>query len=723
MIIFAMDETGQFEEGMLSTNHCSMIGGFGFLPEGNEQRNIERERERIAQFLIAECERVPGAQYPRDLHYTDDRSNRALADNVKQQIFSDLACFLQGKEIENFSLPRIRGEYLLYGITVDATASPIPQSIIPGNMVSDHYAANRYEHAVNRLFENLLLYNPVIGEEELRDVHLELATRIAKLKDDPRLPEELRQLYQVLRDQLKTLGYGNRIDQDGNRDECSFIVTDPASYRAVLSQMLVDSKKQGMDAQLFIQSINYNIGEESRQTFLYFADVLCSYFSDILRNCNNVGMALRELKECCRNDLGLPPARLLFWAYSDVDNTYREAFQAVERRDYFEALYLIAEKEGLQPNQGALVDYYSKNWFRILRNMQKSEADQPEKLEIALYKLLTYIDQPGCSLVFADRIYKDLRDQAVRYENMTRADGTILYPHLLASLYRAGFKLYNHHGNYDLAEAEYNKCLPLAKYISAEEFVDLRNLLSVQLTDKGEYWKAKQFASKTVDFVRDSNALYSCYEVEVDHLSAGDVYLGRALSQRGQCFSYLKDYVNAGKDFETALELFKESPVDAGRTRSYYLHALIESGNEEEYRRQAKLYFGSDDPGIQLQRIEQLDEISAKYALYVYIKAYYMLFRDSVTMPFPRLRSIVNKYTKKPDEHPWELILKYCAFFAVKAGKLTEAEEWMKLAHEAIHDAKGVEKEIVEENDRQYERLISGGDPFDPKSRLVYMYR
>ena len=133
MIVFSIDETGNFEHNEISDTRCSFIGGFAFQPDGGDDPGyVHYERKRIAAFLRAECESVEGARYPEDLHLEKKGRNRTRTNAVKEKILADLPLFLNGKSIPNIEPGRLRGKYYLFGITVDADNSPISRSAESG---------------------------------------------------------------------------------------------------------------------------------------------------------------------------------------------------------------------------------------------------------------------------------------------------------------------------------------------------------------------------------------------------------------------------------------------------------------------------------------------------------------------------------------------------------------------------------------------------------------
>lgn len=110
---------------------------------------------------------------------------------------------------------------------------------------------------------------------------------------------------------------------------------------------------------------------------------------------------------------------------------------------------------------------------------------------------------------------------------------------------------------------------------------------------------------------------------------------GRALSQQGQVYSYMRDS-EAESRFREALEQFDENSVDYHITLSYLLHHYIDMKNLEGYESYASKYFGNkEDIMDQFAYLQSMTEDeqknqSFKFAFYVYIKALHTFYADTM---------------------------------------------------------------------------------------------
>ena len=147
----------------------------------------------------------------------------------------------------------------------------------------------------------------------------------------------------------------------------------------------------------------------------------------------------------------------------------------------------------------------------------------------------------------------------------------------------------NHKGDYLNAELSAKKCIEYSNYVSVEDYLEIRNMVTVFLLDKGDYYGAVSFTEETI--------LYE--EMLVDlrkelYPDSPKVFIryAKSLSQLGQCYSYVQDYDKGKNAFLKALDLFGEDRVNYQITLSYYLHLLIEIKDLEKYEEYAELYFG-----------------------------------------------------------------------------------------------------------------------------------
>ena len=75
------------------------------------------------------------------------------------------------------------------------------------------------------------------------------------------------------------------------------------------------------------------------------------------------------------------------------------------------------------------------------------------------------------------------------------------------------------------------------------------------------------------------------------------------------------------------------------------------------------------------------------------------------------------------NQHPMELIYKYCAVLAKKTDNKGQAMFYLDQAERCAGSDSGLLKRIVEQGRREYERFEGGRELFSAEDKLRYMYR
>ena len=246
-------------------------------------------------------------------------------------------------------------------------------------------------------------------------------------------------------------------------------------------------------------------------------------------------------------------------------------------------------------------------------------------------------------------------------------------------------------------------------------------MISVFLIDKGNFNEAVSFTQETVSYEEMLVALRK----EL-YPSSKNVYVryGKSLSQLGQCYSYAQDFERGETSFTQALELFGEDIVNYQITLSYYLHLLIEKTDIDKYEEYACLYFGTKDLKKQFKNIFKMESTTIRFALFVYLKALFVFYVDKETKGFVKevVVRTIQQYEKTEHGHPWELIIKYCAFLSIKNNNsINLSDELMIKAEEAVAPATGRILAILTAGRIEFNQLKSGLLP-SPDSDCVYMF-
>ena len=271
--------------------------------------------------------------------------------------------------------------------------------------------------------------------------------------------------------------------------------------------------------------------------------------------------------------------------------------------------------------------------------------------------------------------------------------------------------LYNHRGDYRRAEEEYKKSIDAARYVTIEEYLGVQLLYIVCLNDATQYEKAEKLASTVLAHHEQLNKIKK--NIYPDNKLIPDSY-GRALSQHAQTLTLLKQYDQAIAEFNQALKIFEARDKDWFMTGSFKLHALVDKGDLSDYKKAAEKYFGSDNLKKQYESIINRECGNLPFALYIFLKGLWV-FTETTLNP-ETVREIITRtealMKEAKLEHPWEQIMKYCAFLWHRYFETNEdvnhSKELMDQSRSVLTEAEGVLLTIKEENEKQYHNVISG---------------
>lgn len=675
MLTISLDEYGRFES--TRPGRCMIAGAIYEDATGNEHT---AELYRIQAFLRDACAAC-NVRYPQDLHYERDADvimNKDACDRVKEHIANVFGDFIRGA----------RGTYYLYAVVSEQRGISMFANPSTGNLLRDDYAGNKYLHMTQMAVRNLVVNNPVLQDQ---NYHLELATRVLNVGNN-----------QTLLSQTRQLGMARPVNASGTRAQGIYTLTDVNSYISTLSGAILENERLDVEFDLDVQSINYSgVGDVSwRQGFLYLADIICSLLEAVIPGDGNTAQRILD-----RANSYTTHKKNMVWCYDDVDVRLRTAQQkrlAGKWLDSLNALYDITI--GATPQ----ADFYSRTWVPMqLRRLHQDVS--AAILEQAVRELAKYVMTPELDTGRAWYLAEQLLSILDRHD-------TVEYHSCRYWLYSAMITLCNHRGESARAADYYQKAMTYAGSAPIEAYLELRNAYSVFLLDRMEFQKALENTKRTL-----------AYEELVDELrrevsDSQDIaapHFGRTLSQLGQCYAFLEDHETAQDYFRQALEKYGEDVIDSQITRSYLLHSYIESENRDAYVALCKEYFGADTLQTQLENVWKMTKTSRKYALFVLAKGWYRFQMDQISHSVTRqLLSRILRTQEDRQEHPWELICKYCALIA-QAKKLadiaTVAMDGIRAVAEQSHG--GILAEICQQS------LQACCGEKSESQKLTYMYR
>lgn len=694
MITIALDEGGHFEK-IDSTSSCMFVGGVIF--KYKENNDCKNELQRLQRFFKETCKNE-NCKYPEDLHYNrvgGNVVNGGTANKVKNALIQALPDFLNGKGKWQNDAPN--GTYYLYASVGDKNGIKSFTKSGISNLIDDNKSCNRYEHMAYRSVENLLFYNPCLVDN---DVRLDLATRVIAVSDNEELEKEVR-----------TTGH-----EKSKEDlyETVYKVTNQSSFRSAVATMIQDSNRPDIQfGDIRVESIYYH--EEPThnlyQGFLYLSDTICSLYSEILKGCNRAEIAAEQLwikgQEYAKG-------RMFIWTYNDFDQKYRSIYKAYQNKDYFTTL---SEMYKLTKEDEKNNEVYEALWFSQIKKeiLFTSKIYDLSEAIVKLDNSLSYSEIPVGEARFIYELLKPRTEELCSLKQVVP---------ILFHLYKAELAINNHEGNYREADTSFQKCMQFSQYVNIEEYLELRNMYSVSLCDSRDYDKAIQITEETLSWeellVDAKKAIYKNNEKIFIHY-------GRTLSQLGQCYAFRGDFDKAIDCFYKAIDSFGDEKSEINRTISYLLHTAIEAKNIDVYEKYASQYFETNDRKEQLIRILSEENVPNYFALYVYIKAHYILYLPTSTKKVTEdiLQKLEqSKKFKGIDNHPWELIFKYAAFLSVTIGNKEyrdKSAEFIGLAKK-ISNPEGILVSIIDDIEEQYKSVLEGKSAFE-NTQLSFMYR
>lgn len=546
-----------------------------------------------------------------------------------------------------------------------------------GVLSHDDTVSNLYWHMADATVSRLVFHNPY--NLDVNRVQFDLPTRITEVAADNPIKIE----------EFKALGFKEYVFPRGtkpNPHKVYFQVANEFNYRAALELKSVDYNRLNMDIKTFkALSINYDAKgrlETEKYAFLYLANFLCGHFSFYGKLHTLVSdMSRFEAIRKLTDELNGSAPNLLF-VYDDVDINYEQAMIEFCRQNYVAALSHLYDGAHGESN---FAEFYRTEWFPHIEELIHGEMDV-RGIERAIQDLAYYADDTNCNANKLVYMFKHLEQLVISLENQELLDGRIAY-----AFYDTGMTAFNHVGDNSLAEYCFLECRHWSRYVPIEDYLLTLKRHVVSFVDCYLYNDALQTSRDIVSMEEHIQTLRAkLYGSDI----GASISLGQAYSQLGQVYAYLQD-PDAEKFFKNALSIFDDTSADAYRTQSYLLHYYIEVGDKASYEQLAVDYFGGNHTlADQLSYIQSLPEQevhvqSMAFALYVYVKALYVLYRDDIgafiTNQLHRIEQDIRKAVLI-NSHPWELIYTYLSLIALQAGNNPLAIVWRDKIKNAVYN-------------------------------------
>lgn len=424
----------------------------------------------------------------------------------------------------------------------------------------------------------------------------------------------------------------------------------------------------------------------------------------------------------------------MFYYYDDVDTCYEEALKAVLEGHLFETLSALYD--GRHIIKGSVKRYYAKKWFPVV-----------EELFVKKCARDTYID--ALRKARAYRVNDNIAQGRLLYvfETLEQNRGRLLDKATEYRLYDLGISAYTHVGNPYKAEECFKKCLKLANNVEDSDLRESKNRMITVYNDQFRFKDAEAMAAGAFEvnieefnrksrsgirgFAKYLKSLFGSKKDEriIDQIapptmrktsykawsSLGQVYAFERAPEAEECFIKVLDVL---KDDKTA---------DYYITLSYLLQLYIETGEQSKYEEYAKDFFnGESNIEKQLKYLiregtkKRNPRFSFKYALFLYIKAFYIFYKtekkyQKLLRELACIDDTVRRYTPKDrwhesllTGHPWEIIYKYAALLEAYDGET----KYDRSNRRKIKESVRAEKAFI------IDRVIDFGDIEYKKQRM-----
>ena len=730
MITLALDEYGDFE-GRTDRREPVFIAGVLYDDQEDEKESLT-ERNRIRSYykkLIAQVSDGSDLfSYPSALHSDGDRRrDTQVVKPVKEEVKKSLPEFLQygtycGEALTYINsnhdekhFPPRKGAYHVFVILKSDKGMEHLLGDNVNHLARDDFASNLYFHMADLLVSRLIFHNPLLPN--IKKIFLDIATRSsANLDSRDALAQEYNQLSYTRKESGRS----------SHSKQYYYSVTNADIYRSALAKEIISSNKSHVSIEQFnVKSINYRCRGREME-FLYLADSICSVLSYRLSG-EDAESWLQNIKDKTRNLTGRDEN--LIFAYDEMDVIYSKAWSSYENGDYYACLDLIYDA---QKKSGSFAEHYQELWFKILEEKLIQDRNLSD-FSYAVKKLVDSLhrndlDQEKCLYIFKilERMVPGLESV---FHNPESRD--IIY-----SLYDAGVSAHSHIGDSAHAEKYFRLCSERAHMVNMEDYLSTRNRMAVFYCDYFNFTAALEIAEENVLYQQLISDMKS--ELKIEGMeTVASVELGKALSQRGQVYAFLRDE-HAEESFLSSMNHFMKNSANYKITQSYLLHYYLDAGKKEEYLKESCQYFNGNS-GLAKQLKYILEEgsrtdslINMKFALYLFVRGIYLFRRDDLTEGvWQGLKALERSFAEKIHRkewiltgHPAELIFKYMALIALSRDE-EESYRIYRTRMQTCLTYHGVTEDAIQLYSEIQCEQAEGKDPFssDLPGKLVDMMR
>ncbi len=718
MISLAYDETSGFES---EKGEAAFIAGIIYDSKSEKEYDgVLLEQARIEAFYRAACtkcwEKNLNVRFPRDLHVTRKKTNRKEVSLLKDAVNNSLQEFIQKGTYKGQELLFLDKEGKL-AFQQEKGFKPVPRKgeyqfviIQKGEDKDIENCGEVYSGMVKSLIQKSLYLNSSLKIKN-QNVKINAPTRV--------LPNE--ELNDSIRQQYTNRGYRYEMAQD------MWFVMDAGKLQGIVDEC--ERTIASLKPILFIKKIKEGYDDEGKArnfSFLFLADTICSYIKDeekeIIASKKSANDYAEVHAHCVRNLYPSPKNRV--YIFDETTQKIDSINLAIFEKNCFDAASGLFDCRDLKEKNCEM-----KNQAAYLKAVEKSMDKEMtvKMLRRAVKDLDAYRLHQKEGIAFRADKLKYIFGYLLKVTKKLESQEKSVPDDLKATLYDIGISAHTHMGEPKEALKYYDLYLKTKGLLDntgnwTDDFHNMDDA-SLEATvrlmtvyhDCFNYEEAekvgckilnihskKSFMEIMVNRIRDLILQRKSQTGIKKNLKLRPVY--KAASSLGQTYAFMENPA-AEKFFNEVLDnLYDQGSLEQGAdyniTAAYCLQWYIESGNQKEYERLARIYFGENEKlPDQLNYLlvrgkreekEENSSFSLEYALLVYIKAFYKFYKDQkqyheLLVKMTHIEETVSGYCDQIKNHPWEIIFKYAALLE-EYDKSAIAGKNIKLAKEAVKE-------------------------------------
>ena len=675
-------------------------------------------------------------KYPESLHMSD--SNTYYSKNGVGIKKAKLEKKLRAEEILPFSMwmkERSMEFIKEMGYGIYAYIYPFGDNFVNVEGVESNLGAADYASHLYSRMSTVSMFNTVfyMFDDSFTDYSLQFAQR--SLVFSGLTNDREREVNQGLSKEYAKHIVVEKGPNDREKKSTIYTITNVSSYRTSLTDEIYGSELTGgyknKSYYLGVDSIDYS-GKKD-MAIHYLTDILCSHIRNTIDRLNSKNEIYNDTAELIQQELGaeVGDSTVDIRFYSKADADFRKIYRHIMLGDLakaFDAEFdfsLVSRSvdesdDADYVRENILSKYYEQEfaprldaYIESLLADEKYYADVISRYDEYVSYAERFMGKDGNlgynrGLHIAERLIEVFDKLRAIEESKPREDRVIFDRKIGEITFRLNdirLRGLNHKGVVRGLLPVIDKCNENKLYISPMDYIHFKTRAAQLYFNSFEYVKVKDLfiddvwprifaenAQKNID-IGSSETLIEQLEMVMAGLTGIEnttqVVSGKIFSTLGQAYAFMGDESISENWFESALEKWSGDVANQNITLSYLMNLYVDTANMGGYEKYAPQYFGFfDTKGLgcdsvagQLKVLKEayLNRQFIRYALSVFVKAFYKFYNDSNSDLYEELVSFIedienNKNAVKGEENrnkfddttndPWQHIYKYMYLIA-----------------------------------------------------------